>query len=68
MSSLPIHLLCFVKLQSECLTGLMCAAQYGSVEVVRLLLARGADPNIQNTVSGERVTGVDCCVCSYTCI
>ena len=39
--------------QHEATTGLMFAALYGRDEVVHLLLASGADPNIQDIVSGE---------------
>ena len=48
---------CFslIQPQNEASTGLIIAAPYGNSEVVHLLLVIGADPNIQNTVSGVRI-------------
>ena len=44
-----------IQPQNEANTGLIIAALYGNSEVVHLLLVSGADPNIQNAVSGVRV-------------
>ena len=44
-----------IQPQNEASTGLIIAALYDNSEVVHLLLVSGADPNIQNTVSGVRI-------------
>ena len=57
-----------IQPQNKANTGLILAAVRGSSEVVHLLLVSGADPNIQNTVSGVRVGNgtVECLVNTYS--